>query len=133
MPAIIGDAFRLEQVVLNLLTNAIKFTPEGDFVTIRAHCDPEGIYIEVVDSGIGIPGCDIENVLKPFIQVNSRLARKYQGTDLGLPITKKLVEPNGGTLSLTSILHVGTRITVTLPLSRNLKAGTNVANRALAS
>jgi signal transduction histidine kinase len=118
VPRIFGDRKRLEQVLLNLLSNAIKFTPEGGRVTVRIVRDGEGVRIDVSDTGIGIAESDIETVLSPFAQVDSYLSRKHDGTGLGLPIAKKLVELHGGTLCMRSQPGAGTTVTITLPLSR---------------
>jgi signal transduction histidine kinase len=107
------------QILLNLVTNSIKFTPEGGEVSIRLHSDPQaGFGIEVADSGIGIAPEDIERVLRPFEQVEGSSARSHGGTGLGLPYAKKLAELHGGTLTIQSSLHRGTRVTVALPADR---------------
>ena len=118
LPKIHGDVRRLEQALVNLLTNAIKFTRQYGSVNIHAHRDTAGLYIEVADTGIGIAEENIANVLTPFVQVDNSLARKYEGAGLGLPIAKKLVEMHGGTLGMKSTLNVGTTATITLPVSR---------------
>ena len=107
--------------MINLLSNAIKFTEAGGTVTLkyRRGADKEFL-IEVVDSGIGIAVGDIPKALGRFQQVDSDLNRKYQGTGLGLPLAKALVEQHGGTLDLQSSLGVGTTITVRLPADREL-------------
>lgn len=115
-PVIRADERRLIQVLLNLLSNAIKFSPEGNTVTLDARTTPENeIRIAVVDTGIGMDEVGMETALSQFGQVDSRLARKYEGTGLGLPLSKKLVETMGGTLEIDSHLGEGTTVTVTLP------------------
>ncbi|HEY5238180.1 MAG TPA: MHYT domain-containing protein [Rhizomicrobium sp.] len=118
LPKIRGDVQRLEQVLLNLLTNAIKFTHPSGRVEARVRLNAAGLYIDVADTGIGIAEENIDKVLTPFVQVDNTLARKYEGTGLGLPIAKKLIELHGGTLTLQSTLLVGTTATITLPVSR---------------
>ncbi len=106
-------------MLINLLSNAVKFTPRGGSVEVHSDIEPDGTYtISVVDSGVGIAPEDIEKALAPFGQIDSGLDRKYEGTGLGLPLTKSLVEAHGGTLTLESSLGVGTTIKVKLPGER---------------
>jgi signal transduction histidine kinase len=118
MPKVRGDMRRLKQVLINLLANAIKFTPAGGKVTVRLARMADGMSLTVEDSGIGIAPDDIPRALERFGQVDSSLARKYDGVGLGLPLAKQLTELHGGTLTLSSKLHVGTTVTVTLPAER---------------
>jgi signal transduction histidine kinase len=115
-----ADTKRLIQGVLNLVANGIKFTPPGGTVSVRAGADDVNgtAWITVVDTGIGIAEEHLEKALAPFGQVDSSLARKHEGTGLGLPLTKKFVEAMGGTFSLQSEVGKGTRITLHLPLER---------------
>ena len=114
-----ADERKLKQVLLNLLSNAVKFTPSGGHVQARSALDGDGSFvIAVVDSGVGIAEDDVERCLAPFGQVDSGLDRKYEGTGLGLPLTKSLVEAHGGTLTLESSPGVGTTVTVRLPADR---------------
>lgn len=111
-----ADSRRLKQVVLNLLSNAIKFTPAGGTVHVAAAVDPQtGARIEIRDTGIGIAESDIERVFEPFTQIENALTRKHEGSGLGLPLTRALVELHGGRLDLKSQLGVGTTVAVTLP------------------
>ena len=113
------DQLRLKQILINLLTNAIKFTPAGGMITLKSWCRSDAGYIfQVIDTGIGIALEDIHNALTPFKQIDSDLARKYEGTGLGLPLTKSLVELHGGSLDLQSQIGVGTTVTVRLPAER---------------
>lgn len=117
--ALFADERNLKQIFLNLLTNAIKFTPAGGKVTITAWSDPDDGYVfQFTDSGIGIAPDDIPNVLASFGQVESALSREQQGTGLGLPLTKSLVEMHGGSLELQSEIGVGTTATVRFPAER---------------
>lgn len=113
------DAKKLKQVLLNLLSNSVKFTPQGGEVKITAwqNIVDDSIAIEVKDSGIGIAPKDISRAMSPFGQVDSKLSRKYEGTGLGLPLSKKFVELMGGTFRLESELNVGTTITISIPLN----------------
>lgn len=116
---IMGDAKKIKQVLLNLLSNAVKFTPQGGEVKITAwqNVMDDSIAIEVKDTGIGIAPKDISRAMSPFGQVDSALSRKYEGTGLGLPLTKKFVEIMGGTFKIESELNIGTTITITVPLT----------------
>lgn len=126
LPPLLGEARRLKQILINLLANAVKFTPEGGSVTLSARRDPVGggVVIRVVDTGIGMRPEDIPRALTPFQQVDSRLQRKYEGTGLGLPLTKAFVEMHGGTLTIGSAPAVGTTVTLHFPPRCLLPAGT---------
>jgi signal transduction histidine kinase len=111
-----GDDKRLHQMLLNLLSNALKFTPEGGEIRVCAFRRGESIAISVSDSGIGIKPDDLSKVLEPFGQIDSALSRKHEGTGLGLPLTKELAELHGGSLSIESTQDIGTTVTILLPL-----------------
>ncbi len=113
---VFADPVKLRQILLNLLSNAVKFSDPGGVITLRAAAAPNGMVQFVVsDTGIGMRPEDIEVALTPFGQVDTRLARKYEGTGLGLSLTKVLVELHGGTLLIQSEPEVGTLVTVNLP------------------
>jgi signal transduction histidine kinase len=118
IPHIRADRRRFRQILLNLLSNALKFTGAGGTVTVRAHLSTEGLVLQIADTGIGMAPQDFSKALEPFGQVDSRLARKYEGTGLGLPLTRQMVELHGGRLMLESALGEGTSVTVILPASR---------------
>ncbi len=121
LPALRADKRKFKQILVNLLSNAIKFTPAGGEVTLRAWCRPDsGWVFQVVDTGIGIDPADIPKALAPFQQVDGQLDRKYEGTGLGLPLTKGLVEIHGGSLDLQSRVGEGTTVTVRFPAARIL-------------
>lgn len=111
------DAKKLKQVMLNLLSNAVKFTPSGGSVTVTMwqNVVDGTLSIEVKDTGIGIAPKDISRAMAPFGQVDNTLSRKYEGTGLGLPLTRKFVEIMGGTFNIASEVGKGTVITVELP------------------
>jgi two-component system cell cycle sensor histidine kinase PleC len=114
---IVTDAKKLKQVLLNLLSNAVKFTPAGGEVRCHAWTDvvTGNLTLQVRDTGIGILPKDISRVMTPFGQVDSALSRKYEGTGLGLPLSKKFVESMGGTCSIESEIKVGTSVTISFP------------------
>ncbi len=118
LPLLFVDERRLKQVLLNLLSNAVKFTQAGGRVTVEAAIDQRGFVMRVIDTGIGIAQEDIPKALEPFGQVDSKLSRKYEGTGLGLPLSKGLVELHGGRLELASEVGVGTTVTIILPSER---------------
>ena len=121
LPMLRADERKLKQILVNLMTNAIKFTNSGGTVTLRAWSRPDsGFVLQVEDTGIGIAPDDIPKALSQFGQVDSALNRKYEGTGLGLPLTKALVEQHGGALDLQSEVGVGTIVTVRLPAARIL-------------
>ncbi len=119
LPRVNADERMMKQILLNLLSNAVKFTPEGGTVSVRAsQADDGGITIAVADTGIGIPAEDIERVLEPFAQVDSRLQREFEGTGLGLPLVKSMTELHGGRLRIESTVDEGTTVYVELPAER---------------
>jgi PAS domain S-box-containing protein len=117
-PLLRGDARRIKQAVLNLLTNAIKFTPAGGSVEISTGWSSEGMVVTVRDTGIGIAAEDLDRVMKPFVQVENWLARKHEGAGLGLAITKSICDLHDGALVLESELGQGTVARISLPASR---------------
>ncbi len=130
LPTLNADERMVKQVLLNLLSNAIKFTPKGS-VRVTAGVTPDdGVYISVVDTGIGIAAEDIEKALMPFVQIDSTLQRKYDGTGLGLPLARSMTEHHGGSFEIKSTLGEGTSITVHFPPERSLRAPAETALRA---
>ena len=115
MPAVRASEQRLLQIFVNLLSNAVKFTPEGGHVGVRAEAGVDDVLISIVDDGIGMSAQEIELAMLPFTQVDSSLERRFEGTGLGLPLAKLLVEGHGGTLHMKSVPGEGTEVTVRLP------------------
>jgi two-component system cell cycle sensor histidine kinase PleC len=114
-----ADAKRLKQIVLNLLSNAIKYTPAGGKVSLGVATEGDGaLAITVRDTGVGISEADQRKVLEAFVQVDNAPNRAHEGTGLGLPLTKRLVELHGGALTLESRLGKGTTVRVVLPRER---------------
>ena len=118
LPMIWCDERKLKQMLLNLVNNAVKFTPSGGVVEISAHLDPEGFVVAVRDSGIGIAAGDIERVLEPFVQAETTLSRRQEGTGLGLALVKSMIEIHGGRLRLDSTLGNGTAAELVFPAER---------------
>jgi signal transduction histidine kinase/HAMP domain-containing protein len=110
-----GDVAKLRQIFLNLLSNAIKFTEKGGNVSLSACSTADSISVVVADTGIGMDPQDLEIALQPFGQVDNRLERRYEGTGLGLPLTKALVDLHKGSIVIDSARGQGTRITVSFP------------------
>jgi PAS domain S-box-containing protein len=118
-PLLCADKRMLKQILVNLLSNAIKFTPPGGTVTIKAwHDRVEGYVMEIADTGIGIAPGDIPRALTRFEQLDGELGRKFEGSGLGLPLVKSLVELHGGGLDLHSEIGAGTTVTVRFPAVR---------------
>ncbi|MEI7849562.1 MAG: PAS domain S-box protein, partial [Chloroflexota bacterium] len=111
------DARRLQKILVNLLGNAVKFTPKGGSFGIEALGDRTAgqVQITVWDSGIGIKEEDLPRLFQPFIQLDARLARQYEGTGLGLAMVRRLTELHGGSVTVQSVVGQGSRFTVCLP------------------
>jgi len=118
LPRLRCDERALKQVLLNLLSNAVKFTPAGGTVTTRVRRVPDGLALSVADTGVGMSAADIEVALAAFGQIDSKLSRQHQGTGLGLPISKSLIELHGGALTIESTPGKGTIMTATFPAAR---------------
>jgi signal transduction histidine kinase len=124
LPTILLDLRRIKQVLINLLSNAIKFTEPGGTITISAAIDESGgMTIAVRDTGIGMRQDEIPKALEPFGQIDSSLARRYEGTGLGLSLAKQLTETHGGQLQIESQIDVGTTVNVSLPAERLTATG----------
>ena len=109
----------IRQIMINLVGNAIKFTPAGGCVTVSCAASERGGYAVIVkDSGIGMSDQDIEKALTPFGQVENKLTATHNGTGLGLPLAKAMLELHGGVLAITSKPHQGTTITLHFPADR---------------
>ncbi|MCX7843345.1 MAG: cell wall metabolism sensor histidine kinase WalK [Clostridia bacterium] len=115
-PFVEGDRDKIEQVILNILTNAIKYTPEGGIVTVNVGKNYNEAYVKVSDTGIGIPKEDIPRLCERFYRVDKARSREMGGTGLGLAIAKEITEAHGGSIAISSEVGKGTEVTVTLPI-----------------
>ncbi len=130
LPDMIADQRKLKQILVNLLNNAVKFTEPGGRVTLRAYWDQsDELVFEIEDTGIGMAPEHIPSVFNKFHQIDSALNRKYEGTGLGLPLSRALTELHGGKLILESELGRGTLAIVRLPATRLLSTETGVSAR----
>ena len=130
LPPILADDTRLKQIVINLLTNAVKFTPEGGQVRLQADLLADGrLEMSVSDTGIGMRAEDIPRALEPFRQISNAYNKTKEGTGLGLPLVKKLVDLHRGELTITSEPGQGTTVTVLWPSARVLSAGARVSTQ----
>ena len=124
IPQLRADARMVKQMLLNLLTNAIKFTPPGGRIEIEVAADLRcGLFIGVRDTGIGIAESDLPRVRKPFVQVDSALSRRQEGTGLGLALVEMMMRQHGGTLQLDSVVGKGTTARLLFPAERLIWSG----------
>ncbi|HEX2760088.1 MAG TPA: HAMP domain-containing sensor histidine kinase, partial [Rhizomicrobium sp.] len=122
LPSVMVDRLRFKQALLNLCSNAIKFTRPGGVVHIGAAQTEDGSFVLVVrDTGIGMSPEQIPVALEPFRQVASPFARNVEGTGLGLALVKSLIECHDGRLQIESVLHKGTTVRLTLPPGRTVR------------
>jgi PAS domain S-box-containing protein len=110
-----ADADKVQQILLNLLSNSIKFTPQGGRITVSCDGDDTTVSIAVEDSGIGIPADRLTQIFEPFVQVDRRLSSRHEGTGLGLAISRDLARAMGGDIVVRSEIGRGSTFTVTLP------------------
>ena len=129
LPLLIVDSTRVKQILLNLLSNAVKFTAAGGHVVVSVRrTKTGGIAFEVKDTGSGMTTEEISIALEPFGQVDTGLARRHEGTGLGLPLAFRLAELHGGSLRISSTKGSGTIVTVTLPPERVDERSSSVAS-----
>ena len=126
-PLLLGDGLRLKQILINLLGNAVKFTPEGGRIRVEAEpAGPEHAAITVTDSGIGMSPGEIETALRPFGQIDTGFNKRHEGTGLGLPIAYALTRMHGGDLRIESEKGRGTRVRIILPTARGARGDDNL-------
>ena len=128
LPYIKADKTKIKQVLLNILSNAIKFTAEKGRVYIRALIENNEFVIEIQDTGIGIAQEDLKKIAQRFAQVDNIYTRKNRGSGLGMSISKDIIEMHGGKLLIESQPNIGTKITIRLPASRIIFASQYVEN-----
>jgi len=116
IPLIEADYGRLEQVVFNIVGNAIKYTPDDGKVTVYIGKIYSEVYFKVADTGIGIPENDLPRIFERFYRVDKARSREMGGTGLGLAIAKEIVEAHGGAVAITSQVGQGTEVTVRMPI-----------------
>jgi two-component system cell cycle sensor histidine kinase PleC len=112
-----ADRRAMKQILLNLLSNAVKFTPSDGTVTVRARSTPEGVILEVEDTGIGIPSDQVSRLGNPFVQIRNSAGASHEGTGLGLALVRALAEIHQGKFRIESALHRGTKASVMIPAS----------------
>jgi signal transduction histidine kinase len=115
-PPVLGDPERIEEVLMNLIENAMRFSPRGGIITIKGETLGNEVSVTVADEGIGIPLRDQERIFERFYKVEDSLAKPTQGTGLGLYIGKTIIEAHGGRIWVESELGKGSRFTFTLPM-----------------
>ena len=118
LPEIDADRERIEQVVVNIVSNAVKYTPNGGTITLEGFRDGSNVVFRVTDTGTGIPKEDLPRIFERFYRVDKARSREKGGTGLGLAIASEIVRLHNGTISLDSTVDVGTTVTITLPIER---------------
>jgi signal transduction histidine kinase len=126
-PLLMADRRRMKQVLINLIGNAVKFTPSDGRIRVAVGGDERHMSIAITDTGIGIPPEKIGDLGQPFSQIESTTSRRYQGSGMGLFITKSLVERHGGDMEIESRLGEGTTVTIRLPSDRLVPVSGNPA------
>jgi len=123
LPRIKGDRARIEQVLMNIISNALKYTPDGGTIDICSGSLGSNVWVKVEDNGIGIPQEDLERVFDRFYRVEKARSREAGGTGLGLSIAKEIITKHDGDILIESTQGVGTSVTVTLPMSQSAQTG----------
>jgi two-component system sensor histidine kinase VicK len=116
LPQITGDRARVEQVLMNVITNAVKYTPEGGVIDITAAVNGGTAEVKISDTGVGIPEEDMPHVFDRFYRVDKARSRESGGTGLGLSIAREIIVRHGGDISMRSVPGEGTQVTITLPV-----------------
>ena len=121
LPMIKGDKARIEQVLMNVIINALNYTPDEGKISVLANADKTCVSIMIVDTGVGIPEEDLPRVFDRFYRVDKARSRESGGTGLGLPIAKEIVTMHGGDIQISSAPGSGTTVTITLPLEGGVR------------
>lgn len=129
IPKMSLDDTQVDRIFINLISNAIKFTPEGGTITVNAHLNNNVVKVEVADTGIGISQKDIAQLFDEFYRVDNQINQNVKGTGLGLPLAKKIVEAHGGKMWITSQLKKGTTFHFTLPLKQTTPDDSSDTNK----
>jgi len=135
LPDIVLDERRIRQVLINLLNNAVKFTPQGGCITLAVTITPPepnappDLRFAISDTGIGISGENLKRLFQPFIQIDSALNRQYQGTGLGLALTKQIVELHGGQVGVTSEMGIGSCFIIDLPYQASVDLSPQITSQ----
>ncbi len=131
LPKIHADKGRIDQVIINIISNAIKYTPDGGTIIINSFsASPDSVTVRVIDNGLGIPEKDLPRIFERFYRVEKSRTSDTGGTGLGLAIAKELVEAHGGSINIQSKLNVGTMVDITLPVHTKLEGESENANEA---
>lgn len=118
VPPVFADKDDIERVVLNILTNSIKYTPDGGLIKIYVGFVYNDAYIKIIDNGIGIPGEDLNRIFERFYRVDKARSREFGGTGLGLSIAKEILDKNGGTIDIKSEVGKGTEVVIKVPTKK---------------
>lgn len=118
VPEVYGDRDGIERVITNIVTNSIKYTPEGGNIKVYVGAVYDDAYIKIIDNGIGIPKEDLPRVFERFYRVDKARSREMGGTGLGLPIAKEIIEANGGSIDMKSEVGKGTEVIIKVPLQK---------------
>ncbi len=121
VPDVFGDRDGIEQVITNILTNSIKYTPENGSIKVYVGAVHDDAYIKIIDNGIGIPKEDLPRVFERFYRVDKARSREMGGTGLGLPIAKEIIEENGGSIDIKSEVGKGTEVIIKVPTFKEEK------------
>lgn len=114
-PRVYADRDAIEQVIMNIISNSIKYTPEGGYIKVYVGSINSNAYLKVIDNGIGIPQKDLQRIFERFYRVDKARSRQMGGTGLGLSIVKEIIDGNNGTIEIKSQVNKGTEVIITLP------------------
>ena len=114
-----GDQERIEQVIMNIVSNAIKYTADGGIITMTAGISGKNVFVKISDNGVGIPEKDLPNLFERFYRVDKARSRATGGTGLGLSIAKEILNQHKGDIRIESVYGEGTDVTITLPAAES--------------